>query len=129
MSYKQLLPTFSFFAFHFSLLVAQPVINFDKTTQHLGFIRQGDTVKFQYSFTNSGNQPLIISDTKVECGCTIADKPSDPVLPGKKGVIKVEFRTKDAIDRQDRTVTVISNATNSPAILRFKCVVLKAKKE
>lgn len=107
---------------------AQSIITFEKSTQHLGFVRQGDTLNFQYKFTNTGNQPLIISETKVECGCTVVDKPTDPILPGKQGVIKVTFHTNTAIDRQDRTVTVLSNASNSPAIVRFKCIVLKAKK-
>ena len=110
------------------LALSQPVITFKKTTQHLGFVRQGDTLSFQYQFTNTGNQPLIISDTKVECGCTVVDKPSDPILPGKQSVIKVIFHTNSAIDRQDRTVTILSNASNSPSVVRFKCVVLKAKK-
>jgi Protein of unknown function (DUF1573) len=121
--------------FVFTLLVlvgyitnAQPVITFEKTTQHLGFVRQGDTLNFEYKFTNTGNQPLIISDTKVECGCTVVDKPSNPISPGKQGIINVTFHTNSAIDRQDRTVTVFSNASNSPTTLRFKCVVLKAKK-
>lgn len=110
------------------ITVAQSVVSFEKTTQHLGFVRQGDTLNFQYQFTNTGNQPLLITDTKVECGCTVVDKPMNPILPGKQGVIKVTFHTNAAIDRQDRTVTVISNASNSPAVLRFKCIVLKAKK-
>ncbi len=107
---------------------AQSAIAFEKTTQHLGFVRQGDTLNFQYKFTNTGDQPLVISDTKVACGCTVVDKPNDPILPGKQGVIKVTFHTNSAIDRQDRTVTVLSNAKNSPTEVRFKCVVLKAKK-
>lgn len=110
------------------IIIAQPVISFDKTTQHLGFVRQGDTLHFQYKFTNTGNQPLVITDTKVECGCTVVDKSAGPVLPGKQGTIQVTFHTNNAIDRQDRTVTVLSNAANSPAVVRFKCIVLKAKK-
>lgn len=64
--------------------IAQPFINFDKATQHLGFVRQGDTLNFQYKFTNTGTQTLIISDTKVACDCTVVDKPANPILPGKK---------------------------------------------
>jgi uncharacterized protein DUF1573 len=109
-------------------MVAQSVISFEKSTQHLGFVRQGDTLNFQYKFTNIGNQPLVISDTKVECGCTVVDKPTDPILPGKEGVIKVTFHTISTIDIQNRTVTIVSNAKNSPSVVRFKCVVLKAKK-
>lgn len=111
------------------LAYGQPVIKFDKTTQHLGFVHQGDTLRFEYAFTNTGNQPLVISDTKVECGCTTVKKPTQPIDPGKNGVIKVQFNTTPTIDRQDRTVTIISNAANSPSVLRFKCVVLKAKKK
>jgi hypothetical protein len=119
---------FFLFAFMAIQLEAQAILKFDKTSQHLGFVRQGDTLHFQYVFTNTGNQPLIISDTKVECACTVVDKPDNPILPGKQDVIKVSFRTNDAIDIQNRTVTVFSNASNSPVVVRFKCVVLKAKK-
>jgi len=111
-----------------SSLYAQPAIKFDDASLHLGFVHKGDTVKFQFLFTNTGNQPLVISETKVECGCTIVEKPDYQINPGKRGEIKVMFNTTPTIDRQDRTVTVISNASNSPSVLRFKCVVLKAKK-
>lgn len=108
--------------------IAQPELKLEKTTQHLGFVHQGDTLRFQYKFTNTGDQPLIISDTKVECGCTVVDTPKDPIMPGKQGIMNVVFHTNSAIDRQDRTVTILSNAKNSPVVVRFKCVVLKAKK-
>lgn len=107
--------------------LAQPAITFDKTIQHLGFVHQGDTLSFQYTFTNTGNQPLVISDAKVQCSCTIVSLPTQPVLPGKQGVIKTRFVTNTAIDRQDRTIEVISNAATPQVELRFKCVVLKAK--
>ena len=106
---------------------AQPVMSFEKTVQHLGFVHQGDTLAFQYTFTNTGTQPLVISDSKVECGCTVVTPPAEPILPGKQGVIKTKFITNSAIDRQDRTIIVISNASNGQVELRFKCVVLKAK--
>src|ERR1700722_19229696 len=83
---------------------AQAVISFEKQVQHLGFVHQGDTVAFQYVFTNTGNQPLIISDTKVQCGCTVVEKPTQPVSPGGKSQISVKFVTNSAIDRQDRTI-------------------------
>jgi hypothetical protein len=106
---------------------AQPSVSFEKPVQHLGFVHQGDTLAFQYTFTNTGNQPLVISDTKVQCDCTVVKIPTDPILPGQKGTIKATFITNSAIDRQDRTIIVASNASNSPTELRFKCVVLKAK--
>ena len=107
---------------------AQPAFDFKSKTLHLGFVHQGDTLHFQFEFTNTGTEPLVISDTKVECGCTIVEKPSEPTQPGKQGIIKVAFVTNTAMDRQDRTVTVISNVPGPPAVLRFKCIVLKPKK-
>ncbi len=110
-----------------TLCNAQPVIKFNYTTQHLGMVHKGDTLHFAFIFKNTGNKPLVISDTKVECGCTTVEKPDYQIDPGKDGEIKVTFNTSPTIDRQDRTVTVISNASNSPSVLRFKCVVLKGK--
>jgi hypothetical protein len=109
------------------LAFAQPVIKFEKPLQRLGFVHQGDTLTFQYVFTNTGDQPLVISDSKVACSCTSVKLPAQPVLPNKQGVLIATFVTTHAIDRQDRTITVISNASNSSVELRFRCVVLKAK--
>lgn len=121
----------SIFILCFSLFTlfcsGQAVIKFDKTVQHLGFVTKGDTVQFEYTFTNTGNQPLVISDSKVECGCTMVEIPKDPIPPNKQGVIRVKFNTSGAIDRQDRTITLTCNASNTPPDLRFKCVVVKAK--
>lgn len=105
---------------------AQPTINFDKKVQHLGFVHQGDTLVFRYDFINTGNQPLIIGDAKVQCSCTVVKTPTQPILPGNKGVITATFYTSGAIDRQDRTIIITCNAANSPVELRFKCVVLKS---
>jgi len=124
--YRYLIVTIAFLASTLGSL-GQATISFDKTTQHLGFVHQGDTLHFTYTFTNTGNQPLIVADTKVQCSCTTVQKPDGPVLPGKQGIIKVSFNTSSAIDRQDRTVTVTSNASDSTVVLRFKCIVLKAK--
>ena len=104
-------------------------IKFKKTKQNYGFARQGEVIKFEYEFENTGAEPLIISDVKVSCGCTVAHFPKEPVLQGQKGIVLIMFDTKEKFDRQDRTVDVISNATNSPIQLRFKCVVQYKKTE
>src|SRR5581483_4905539 len=103
---KLILQLACFFLLTCTMVQAQPAIDFKSKTLHLGFVHQGDTLHFQFEFTNTGNEPLVISDTKVECGCTISEKPTQPILPGKQGVLKVTFVTNSAIDRQDRTVTI-----------------------
>jgi hypothetical protein len=86
-------------------------------------------VHLNYELTNTGDKPLIISNYEVECGCTVMKIPPNPIAPGEKYVLQISFDTHKKYDRQDRTVKVISNAVNSPSILRFKGVVLKSKKE
>jgi hypothetical protein len=89
-----------------------------------------DTIlNFTYKFTNKGTEPLIISEIKVTCGCTKPDYPLHPILPGKEGLIKVSFDTKDKFGYQDRTLEIISNAKKSPETIRFKGVVVEKKKD
>lgn len=104
-----------------------PVLTFDDTKYNFGFIRQGEIVAHEYTFTNTGDAPLIISDCEVACECTKVDFPKTPIAPKGTGKIKVTFDSKSAIDRQDRDVIVKSNASNSPTTISFKCVVLKPK--
>lgn len=77
----------------------------------------------EFHFTNTGNQPLIITDAKVECSCTTVEFPKQPVAPNQSGVVVVLFDTKTVYDRQDRIVELLSNA--KPVKIRFKGVVLK----
>ncbi len=103
-------------------------LKIDNPKHNFGFVREGEVVNMEFVIHNTGKEPLIISETKVECGCTTVEKPSQPIIPGASGIIKVSFDTKNKMDRQDRTVTIISNASNSPSTVRFKGVVLKKKK-
>ncbi|TAL61765.1 MAG: DUF1573 domain-containing protein [Bacteroidetes bacterium] len=118
--------------FFFSLLNAQSksnsvYIKFKDTKYNFGFVKQGTIVKTEYFFENTGKTPLIISNIEVTCGCTIAEFPHHPIRQGESGMILITFNTKEKYDRQNRTVEVISNASNSPTKLRFKGVVLEDK--
>src|SRR5689334_19028940 len=66
----------------------------DSTTQDLGKIKEGSVVEITWKFKNTGNKPLIISNATGTCGCTIADKPKEPIAPGKDGVIKARFNSQ-----------------------------------
>jgi uncharacterized protein DUF1573 len=104
---------------------AQAIIKFSDAKKNFGFVKQGNPVEMKFEFTNTGDQPLIITDYKVECSCTSVEFPKSPVLPKQKGSLVVKFDTKTVYDRQDRVVEVISNAKNNPEKIRFKGVVLK----
>lgn len=90
-----------------------PVLSWDKTTHDFGDITQGDKVEHTYRFTNSGNEPLIISNVTTQCGCTTPKGwPRDPVLPGEKGEIIAAFNSAGKFGKQHKVVTIISNAVN-----------------
>ena len=101
-------------------IFAQAEIKFAETKKKFEEVIKGEVVRLEYAFTNTGNQPLIITDYKVECSCTGAEFPKQPIAPGQSDKIIVKFDTKTVYEWQDRTVEIISNAKNSPAKIRFK---------
>ena len=105
------------------------IIEIEESKQKFGFVREGELVQLEYKFKNTGKAPLIFSDYKVACSCTKVVFPENPILQGQSGILKVSFDTQGKLDRQDRTIQLISNAENGMAEIRFKGVVLKAKNE
>ena len=93
-----------------------PQMNFKKTVHDFGTINEGGNGICDFSFTNTGKEPLIIVSVKSSCGCTIPEYPQKPILPGQTDIIKVKYDTQ----RQgpiNRTVTIESNSKNSPIVL------------
>lgn len=72
-----------------------------------------DSGKVEIKVNNNGTKPLIMHTVKGCCGTNIADYTKGPILPGKEGVIKVEFRIEPRPQQISRTVTIESNAVNS----------------
>jgi hypothetical protein len=106
-----------------------PVITFEKKTHDFGQIVQGDKVEETFKFTNTGTEPLIITNVQVTCGCTTPKGwPRDPIMPGGKGEVTIAFNSTGKIGRQDKVVTVVSNATNSDdAKISFTTQVVEKK--
>jgi hypothetical protein len=106
-------------------VVAQEVqngakIEFEKEVHDYGTIENGANGECTFKFTNTGNAPLIISNAKGSCGCTVPSWPKEPIAPGASAVITVKYDTKrpGAINK---SVTITSNAVNEPTkIIRIK---------
>ncbi len=111
--------------FIFQNTFSQPQLKFKDLKKNFGFVKKGEVVSIEFEFTNTGNQPVIITEVKVECSCTTVEFPKHPIAPGQCAKMTVKFDTKSVYDRQDRIVEVISNAKNSNQKIRFKGVVLK----
>lgn len=95
-------------------------IKFEKDEFNFGTIKQGDKVEYAFEFVNSGKDPLIITEANGSCGCTVPEWPKEPLKKGEKGVIKVTFNSAGKMGLQDKTITITSNAANSPKILHVK---------
>jgi hypothetical protein len=81
----------------------------DSTTQDLGKIKEGSVVEIAWKFKNTGDKPLIIANANGTCGCTIADKPKEPIAPGQEGVIKARFNSQGQGPEAHKTVSVNAN--------------------
>ena len=103
---------------------AQAEIKFESDTVDYGTIEKGANGVRVFTFTNTGDEPLIISKVTSSCGCTIPKKPSEPILPGKTGEIEVKYDT-NRVNPIRKTITVISNAATTPTIaLKIKGLVV-----
>lgn len=98
----------------------QATFKFDHETFNFGTIQQGESITHEFKFTNTGSEPLIISRADGSCGCTVPQYPKEPIMKGQSGVIKVTFNSAGKMGVQDRTVTIVSNATESPLVLHMK---------
>ena len=89
------------------------VITWEKKTHDFGNIVQGDKVEHTFYFTNTGNEPLIITNVQVSCGCTTPKGwPRDPIPPGAQGEITVSFSSAGKMGKQNKPVTLVTNAVN-----------------
>ena len=80
---------------------------------------------FIFEFKNTGKTPLLIQNVQTSCGCTTAEKPSEPVQPGKKSKISVKYDTQRVGDVH-KTITVTTNVQTEPIVLTIKGKVLPA---
>jgi hypothetical protein len=108
--------------------VSGPVITLEKNTHDFGDIYQGDKVEQVFKFTNTGNEPLMITNIQISCGCTTPEWPHEPVPPGGKGEIKIGFNSAGKMGKQNKVLPIISNAVNSDdAKITFTTNVLDKK--
>ncbi len=99
-------------------------LTFEKEIIEFGTINQNENGLRVFKFTNTGNAPVVITQVKTSCGCTVASKPEKPVLPGESAQIEVNYDTKK-IGKFSKSVTVISNAKNPNKVLKIKGEIIK----
>ena len=99
-------------------------IEFKSDVIDYGEIAKGSDGVRSFEFTNTGDAPLVINRVYSSCGCTIPEKPEEPIGPGKTGVIKVKYDTK-RVGPIRKTITVYSNDAENPTLpLKIKGTIL-----
>lgn len=101
-------------------------IEFKSEVIDYGEIMKGSDGIRVFEFTNTGTVPLIITDVTSSCGCTIPERPEDPIAPGETGEIKVKYDT-NIIGPIRKTVTVYSNADVPAKSIKIKGMVLESE--
>lgn len=98
-------------------------ITFKKTTHDFGTLKNGAPAVYEFEFTNTGKEPLIISNAQGSCGCTVPEWPKEPIQPGQTSRIKVSYDSKRT-GKIDKKVTITSNAKTNPKEIFIKGEVL-----
>lgn len=101
---------------------AVPVMSFEKAEHDFGTIEQGTPQETAFKFTNTGNAPLIITDAKSSCGCTVPNPPKEPIAPGESSELVVKFNGSGQ-NQVTKTITVTANTEKGSEILRIKAFV------
>lgn len=81
----------------------------DSNEYAFGSVKEGEVIQHDFTFTNTGKVPLLITKARSTCGCTVSSYTEQPVAPGAEGLISVTFDTKNKYGRQRKYVTIYAN--------------------
>jgi hypothetical protein len=106
-----------------------PVIEFNETEFDFGPIEEGERVSYVFKFTNTGDAPLLITEAKGSCGCTVPSFPKVPIMPGEGSEIEVEFNSKGKLGKQTKRITITANTTPAQTFLTMSGMVIMIEPE
>jgi hypothetical protein len=100
-------------------------VRFNEEVHNFGNVDVNTDNPYSFIFTNTGTEPLLITNAKGSCGCTVPSWPKDPIMPGATGKIDVVFRPSkgQAGKPQEKTVTVTANTEPVNTVVRIKAMV------
>ena len=104
---------------------SKPITSLALSENHFDFgkIKKGDVVEHKYEVSNTGDNPLIISQVKPGCGCTAPDYTKDPILPGKKGYITLKFDSGHFEGQVQKQAKVYANTEKAPITISFEAEI------
>lgn len=104
--------------------IVYPAVTFDKLTHDFGEIQNGTPVETVFTYTNSGKSPLVVTDIKSTCGCTVPQGWSrEPLAPGESSQFTVKFNGKGA-NKVSKTITLTTNTEKGKEQVRISAFVI-----
>ncbi|WKN33704.1 DUF1573 domain-containing protein [Porifericola rhodea] len=91
-----------------------PRLSLATTSYDFGTVKEGEIVKTDFTFTNTGKSPLNIRETRANCGCTVSKPEKETLAPGESSKISVSFNSKGRSGKQQKMVTIFSNDPKAP---------------
>jgi hypothetical protein len=103
------------------LASTRTTMSFDKLIHDFGTIKADTDNKATFIVTNTGSNPLVVEDVAASCGCTTAEKPEKPILPGKSDKISVVFHpSASQLNEQKKSITITANTDPKVSMLEIK---------
>jgi len=112
---------------HTDVAAGSASISFDTTEHDYGTIAYAGDGTWEFAFRNTGTEPLLLTNVRSSCGCTIPEWPKEPIPQGGKGTIRVNYNTQ-LTGTFSKSISVFSNATATPVILKIRGTVEAAAK-
>ncbi len=98
-------------------------MKFNEETFDFGNLTAGEKATHTFKFKNTGKEPLVISNAKGSCGCTVPKWPKEPIPPGGSGEIDVTFDSKGKKGKQTKNVTITANTDPVNTIIKISADV------
>lgn len=102
-------------------------IKFEKEVYDFGTCNEGDKITRVIEFTNTGKLPLVINQAYGSCGCTVPKYDKEPVMPGKKGKLSVEFDSKNKPGANTKSIMIEANTNPPITTVAFSVKVKESK--
>lgn len=100
-------------------------LEFESAEFNWGELIQGEKIQNVFRFVNTGSDPIVITNAKGSCGCTVPQWPKEPIMPGATAQILVQFDSKNKKGLQSKRVTITANTdpVNTYLTIKGKIVV------
>jgi hypothetical protein len=98
-------------------------IEFVEKSHDFGNVIEGEIARYEFKFTNTGTEPLVLQNVQASCGCTTPKWPREPIAPGETAVIIAEYNSNGRPGTFNKQITVTSNGGD--AVLSISGVVVQ----